>query len=49
MTSTNFVFLLAIVTLTSFLGFWIWQLRRIRKEKRPGDAEELKEAVQEKY
>jgi hypothetical protein len=49
MTSTNFVFLLAIVTLMSLLGFWGWQFLKIRRKRRRGDAEELKRAAQEQY
>jgi hypothetical protein len=49
MTSTNFVFLLAIVTLTSLLGFWIWQLLKVRKAKRRGDAEKFKRVAEERY
>jgi hypothetical protein len=49
MTSTNFVFLLAIVTLASLLGFWIWQLRKVRKEKRRGDEEKLTRVAEERY
>lgn len=49
MTSTNFTFLLAVVTLASFLGFWIWQLLRIRKEKRRGDEEKFTRTAEEKY
>jgi hypothetical protein len=47
MTSTNFVFLLAVVTLASFLSFWIWQLRKVKKEKRRGDAERLTREAKE--
>jgi len=49
MTSTNFVFLLAIVTLASLLGFWGVQLLKIRKRKRRGDAEQLKRVAEEQY
>jgi len=49
MNSTNFVFLLAVVTLVSFLAFWIWQFVKIRKQKRRGAAEELKEELKERY
>lgn len=49
MTTTNFIFLLAIVTLSSLLGFWVWQLLKVRKEKRPGDEKELKRAVEQRY
>lgn len=49
MTTTSFVFLLAIVTLTSLLGFWAWQLRKVRKEKRKGDAEKLTRVAEERY
>jgi len=49
MTTTNFVFLLATVTLTSFLGFWVWQYVKIQKKKRPGDEKEFKRVAEEKY
>lgn len=49
MTSTNFVFLLAIVTLVSLLGFWVWQLRKVSKEKRRGDEEKLTRVAEQRY
>jgi len=49
MTSTNFVFLLAIVTLASLLGFWVWQLFKVRKQKRSGDDEKLTRVAEERY
>ena len=49
MTSTNFVFLLAVLTLSSFLGFWIWQMRKVSKKKEPGDEEKLTREIKERY
>ena len=49
MTSTNFVLLLAIVTLASLLGFWVWQLRKVGKEKRRCDEEKLTRVAEERY
>jgi hypothetical protein len=48
-TENSFVFLLAFVTLGSFLAIGIWQWRRVQKEKRDGDRRKLERELDPRY